>query len=431
MFRYNKVMAHLEINEPGIYFGPRDNVFKQWIIDLFTTAQIPQVYIDILIDDQSMAIYDQVFTSSDVNGKDNYEVYELLGDKTIGKFMIWYFSDRFPFLRSKEGVKIISRLLLLHGSKNVLSELSTELGLPQFITASNTARTHMMADLAEDTFEAFIGATETILDTRVIFGIGYTYMYKFLKSIYDKRNVSLEYTDLFDAKTRLKELFDMDDRLTSLKYNLQQNADAKDLDHRVYSNITASINGRQTKLASGHGQTKAIAEQMAAEQGINLLKTRYGIEKKVPAYYTALISDSGPAEVNRDTFAKKLIDRTTGSMRDINEVYTVKGKTLVEKTYKGTLLHRYTRQRNLSGIKLAIQFRADPNVVDSYDLTATDIALMGTYNPVFMKSVLNLFAGTVNKLVIHKYIYDRYYPRYMSGQDGQYFESLNKHIQLI
>jgi hypothetical protein len=62
-------------------------------------------------------------------------------------------------------------------------------------------------------------------------GVGYAIVYTILKSIFDNMNISLKYEDLYDAKTRLKELCDMyKTQLTNLNYKYEKDIQTNILD---------------------------------------------------------------------------------------------------------------------------------------------------------------------------------------------------------
>lgn len=139
------------------------------------------------------------------------------------------------------------------------------------------------ATLLEDVFEAFIGVTEFILDERLARGIGWSCCYKILQSIYDQIPIHLTYEHLFDAKTRLKELFDL--------FHLGQciYEDVKDEEgthHVTVRSATSPIEGRNV-LGSGDHEVKIQAEQLAAESALEVLAL-HGIKKHVSNEYKNL-----------------------------------------------------------------------------------------------------------------------------------------------
>jgi dsRNA-specific ribonuclease len=246
---------------------------------------LPAKYVKILTDNESLKIYRQSFTSSEVDPINNYEYYEQMGDVTSNKFLVYYFYRRFPVLKCTAGVKVVARLKINYGSKKVFSELARKEGFWEWIRASEEEYSKRPMDLLEDTFEAFVGATESILDDRVEPGVGAVAAELFLKRIFDGVNVSLKYKDLYDSKTRLKELFDLfGDQLGKIKYS-----DCREYDvagnqvttSRVYRVVPHQ---KPILMAVGISKLKADAQRAAAENAIDLLNSQNFI-KHPPVEY--------------------------------------------------------------------------------------------------------------------------------------------------
>ena len=182
--------------------------FKQVIVRILQLGNLKQKYIDLLTDDEGMEVYDQVFTHSSVNLERNYEFFEIMGDVTVNKCIVWYVQRRFPILAKPEFTDVISRLKIHLGSKDFLSQLGQDLNVWNFIVKSELVKTKQLKKTLEDVFEAFFGATEYIIDRRIRQCAGYDICYNIISHILDKKYISLKYEDLYDAKTRLKELFD-------------------------------------------------------------------------------------------------------------------------------------------------------------------------------------------------------------------------------
>ena len=80
--------------------------------------------------------------------------------------------------------------------------------------------------MLEDCVESFIGVTEMMIDDVCRPGVGHAVVYDILKSIFDEIAISLKYEDLYDSKTRLKELFDYHKTtLGKLKYRNERNSE--------------------------------------------------------------------------------------------------------------------------------------------------------------------------------------------------------------
>ena len=228
---------------------------------VLTRANLKAEYQTVLLSRESL--YVQAFTSKTYDPVNNYEMYELLGDSTANKFLAWYFYRRFPQLHCPEGVKVMARLKINYASKQSFSRLADSLGFWPFIRASDIEKNSNRKSLLEDSLEAFIGLTEMLLDEHFTLGVGYAIVYDILKSLFDQIDISLEYDRLYDAKTRLKELFDKNSKeIGTLVYE-----DTRDL-----SRVFAKMNGQLRLLGSGKGNLQGQRQQAAAAQALEVLK---------------------------------------------------------------------------------------------------------------------------------------------------------------
>lgn len=266
-----------------IYYGSRGSDFKKLIFNLLKEAKLKMHYIDMLTDDDSLTLYNKAFTSDSADIDDNYEVFEQLGDITANKFIVWYMHRRFPKLMCSQGVKVVARLRINYGAKQSFSSIAENLGFWEFITASEEERSRCKKPLLEDTFEAFIGVTEYLIDTKIRECVGYSVVYNILESLFDKIHISLKYEDLYDAKTRLKELFDFygSDVLGTLKYDSVKNMEEK----ITCSTITQEFKMKKEILGEGIASLKADSEQKAAAKAIENLRKK-GFSKPVPSIYS-------------------------------------------------------------------------------------------------------------------------------------------------
>lgn len=264
--------------------------------------------IDRLVD-RNIDIYTQAFTSAGSNPEFNYEELEQKGDASANAFLVWYFYDRFPQLNCPAGVAVVARLKIVYASKNSFQEIAEKLGFWPYINATPHERDTKKKSLLEDVFEAFVGATQQILDNEHELGFGFTVVCRILKGIFDEIKISLEYEDLYDAKTRLKEYFDANQHLGKLdsKYDpqtrtvtlsiserstptqvplqnlaglLASNTDRGSANINVNNTGMASVSWSQSpgqvlrKLASASAPSKAEAEQKASQQALVVLNVR-------------------------------------------------------------------------------------------------------------------------------------------------------------
>ena len=284
---------------PVIYYGIRGDPFKNLIKNILVKSNLKQKYIDELINDENIKIYDQAFTAKSANPKKNYEIFEQMGDLSVNKFIVWYAYRRFPQLECPLGVKVVARLRINYGSRQSFAEIGEKLGFWNYISAEEEDRGHRKKDLIEDCVESFIGCTEQLLDKKYRPGVGYAIVYDILSSIFDKIDISLKYDDLYDAKTRLKELFDaykdklgtwvyinnrLDVLAESVIYQVPHGINVQPIKKQVGSEIVSQPRHEWVRLGVGKAAKKADAEQKAAEEGLKKLNAM-GWVKEIPEEY--------------------------------------------------------------------------------------------------------------------------------------------------
>lgn len=288
--------------QPIIYFGLRDGSFRNMIKNILEKSKLKSKYIDELTDEKSIQAYSQAFTAASANPNKNYEIFEQIGDLSANKFIVWYSYRRFPQLDCPLGVKVVARLRINYGSRQSFSEIAESLGFWPFISADEDERSRKKKDLLEDAMEAFIGCTEQLLDNKYRPGVGYGIVYDILSSIFDKIDISLAYNDLYDAKTRLKELFDaykdalgtwayIDTReellAESIIYQVPPGSSNEPFKQKIgpgKQDVVTKPRDEWVKLGSGKAAKKADAQQKAAEAGLQKLNA-LGWVKEVPEEY--------------------------------------------------------------------------------------------------------------------------------------------------
>ena len=190
-----------------IYSGDRGINFEDMIRSILKKGKLKEEYIDRIITN-GKELYSQAFTHPTANPDDNYEPLELLGDSIVNCCIVWYLSRRFPQLNCQDGVKIIARLKINLVSKKIFADFGDQLDFWKYVSADKETRDTKMKKTLEDVFEAFFGATQKLIDSEIRMGVGYSICYNIITNLFDTLHISLKYEDLYDAKTRLKEVFD-------------------------------------------------------------------------------------------------------------------------------------------------------------------------------------------------------------------------------
>lgn len=249
----------------------------------------------ILLDESSLLLYQKAFTHVSYDPVNNYEVYEQLGDITVNKFLVWYFHNRFTttngvgLFNSTLGVKVVARLRIKYGSKQFLSQLAEQLGFWEYARITEVVSPGKRMSILEDLFEAFIGVTEYIIDYRFqtesqSVGLGYMCCYKILQHWFDAIPIDVSYEQLFDAKTRCKELFDLfKEDLGNVIYEYEKQGQNSVV--KIYRQTTED----KVFICSASSLiNKSMAEQQASEEALIVL-CRQGFIKEIPNEYRQLL----------------------------------------------------------------------------------------------------------------------------------------------
>lgn len=239
-----------------------ENPLMKVVANTLRWGKLKQEYIDILL--ANVKDYELAFTAKSYDNENNYEILELLGDGSASAFLPWYFINRFPNLNCTAGLKILARLKINYASKRSFSEIANSLGFWPHIRASEDEKSGNPMGLLEDVFEAFIAVTVGTLDKYFMLdGVGYGVVYQMLKALFDNIDISLEYSDLYDPKTRLKEIFDTArGSLGSLVY---MDKDRSSLVMRVLDDGKRIVMGEGVELPQ-----KIERQQEAARQALKL-----------------------------------------------------------------------------------------------------------------------------------------------------------------
>lgn len=261
-----------------IYQGIRGKPFRDFIKGLLLKSSMTPDYIEALLDISTMKKYSTAFTHRSANPENNYEYYEFMGDATLNKAIVWYLRRRFPQLCEPPGVPVLTRLKINLVSEKSFAEFGKTLGFWPYISADVATRQTKMNKVLEDVFEAFFAVTEESIDGIIAEGLGYSFCYDIIASCLDARHISIYYEDLFDSKSRLKEIADLFKELR-LTYKSQRGDDSF---HNV--SISATIDGKIIMLSDASAPRKQHAEQSAANKAIKVLY-EYGFYRPVPEAY--------------------------------------------------------------------------------------------------------------------------------------------------
>jgi dsRNA-specific ribonuclease len=274
-------------NPIEIYSGDRGINFENMLRNILKKGKLKKDYIDLIIKN-GMPLYSQAFTHPTADENNNYEPLEFLGDSIVNCVIVWYLSRRFPQLNCQDGVKILARLKINLVSKKVFANFGSELDFWKYVSADKETRDTKMKKTLEDVFEAFFGATQKLIDSEIRMGVGYSICYNIIQNLFENMQISLKYEDLYDPKTRLKEVFDFfKDKIGQVKY---ENERVERIQYVKVYRLYTDERGKKQKILLGQGSAalKPDAVQKAASRALEYLNREGKFIKEVPEIYKKL-----------------------------------------------------------------------------------------------------------------------------------------------
>ena len=260
--------------------------FTNFIRGLLDKAELSEKYVNLLTDKKSMSEFTRAFTHKSINPIHNYEYYEILGDSTANKVTVWYYHRRLPQLFDNPGegdmgpVAIMARLKMVGVSKETFASFADELGFWEYARVSEEDEKLKRTRILEDTFEAFIGCLEYLIDIKVADYSGYSIAYIFMSKLMDKVKLPLTREELYDPKSLLNMDINSFKKVLTMRYETNDKPiDTDDFRKKFESRviITDIRSNKKYRSAIGYGANKKEAEQAAAK-----LTRDSGIFTKIP-----------------------------------------------------------------------------------------------------------------------------------------------------
>ena len=199
-----------------------DDKFNTFIRHLLIRAKVTDEYIAKMMTPENMKLWKNAFTHKSL-GTSNYEYDEFVGDTVVNLVIVLFSSDRYPDIIN---VAYTTKLKHYLSSKKILAVISKKYGIDEFIRY-NPIMNKMWAhdknpmdnveyrSMLEDTIEAICGVlikmVRTIKDKRgkfLTYGTGFELCKNFLYTFLDESPMKIEYGDLWDGNTRIKEMYE-------------------------------------------------------------------------------------------------------------------------------------------------------------------------------------------------------------------------------
>jgi dsRNA-specific ribonuclease len=221
-----------DINEPVEMFDGFDMInektgesLKKEMLDMITKILMtrgklkPKYIVKLLETPQVLSYYERAFTHKSYDPINNYEFLEFIGDGTVNNCTKWYVSRKFKeYDLTQAPQEPFSRLTITIVQNKSLADIAKNLGFWSYLRSSMSIRQSTMKPMLEDVCEAFIGATQWVIDEYIGMGAGYAICYNIIESILDELPIikkfvqrrkqglpAIEYDAVCDSVTILKQ----------------------------------------------------------------------------------------------------------------------------------------------------------------------------------------------------------------------------------
>lgn len=336
--------------------------FKRFISSLLRRGGVGDKSILLFTDDESMLIFRKAFTHKTYHPKFNYETLEFFGDVVVNLSISQYIRVRFPKIRSIRWLTKIKHNLVSKTFLARLAEAGDFLKHLKYKELDDDIRdkSEKYLSMMEDSFEAFIGATVKVIENKKRRGVGYAIAYNIIKGFYDGQHISLRWEDVFDSKSRLKELYDSlgwpVEQLTSTWFDQGRNV--------FVTQVQGMPNKRTIKIASMNGGTHSQSVEAASSKAIYTLRRKYRIygepsspyleeeEFTLPAitddfahFMRSIFKDINISASSISTFTKEenLLDLRLSLVEDQNRYSKFRGIPVVDLIIAEHLRSRFPR----------------------------------------------------------------------------------------
>jgi dsRNA-specific ribonuclease len=279
----------------------KKDALKLYIISLLERANLKKERINRIVSRGNMELFVTAFTHSSYDPFNNYEFFEFIGDTIINQFVSSYIISRFPNLRD---VGVLTRIKHTLVSNKILADILYKENLHLYIRYGswmltslgeepNTAINKDWKDMLGDVMEAFCGCLKTIICEKLghMEGLAIQIIHSILKSFFDTIPISAKHDDIYDAVSRLKEMYESKtvEYRWPFKHAFVFREDKQN--NRIYCEVKGwpsikkgeepTINNRTT-LAVGfeplHNR-KGLKERLAKE-AISVLREKYNLFKE-------------------------------------------------------------------------------------------------------------------------------------------------------
>lgn len=206
--------------------------FREFIRDLLLRMGLTDEQLDILFSarnrDMNFNEFAKCFITRSADPMYNYEMYELTGDTCLNKAIVMYFfkvlqsvQERKRLREEEKGriyhpdvrlVDYFNKLKAAYISTKVFSDIARRLGFSDFIQLGPRDVRDEMDSILEDSFEAFFGCFEILVDRYIQPHYSHHYVSSYVTYLFGSRHINYHPDIIYEPITLLKETNDATSR---------------------------------------------------------------------------------------------------------------------------------------------------------------------------------------------------------------------------
>lgn len=183
---------------------------KEFLIKFLSKGSVSDSWIQQLTEANCSQVYKLAITHKS-KSNDNYEEFEMFGDSTLNHAILFWIRSRYPEIKNVNWLTKIKHYLV---STKIIGSLGKNLGIQDLVIYDSDSISRDSEDfekIVEDVMESMLGATMICITEKfkLDYGVGYQICHNIVSTLLDELNPALEYENIWDPVTILKEMYDV------------------------------------------------------------------------------------------------------------------------------------------------------------------------------------------------------------------------------
>lgn len=266
--------------------------FKEFITKLLRQARVKKNMINLMTQEENLIEFRLSFVHNSYDPEVNYNLFKYEGVTALDLIVVEYFARRFPDVHSEKWLTNMKHTLISkkQGVGN-LANISISDGYSDFILYGGKIKESLekypdkdknplYLKMLGDVVKAFTGALVRIFDKVKGRGVGVVVAYNYIVYHLNQISISVDYADIFNYKSRLKELYDsygwVFDKSISVVFDQESGEHVATIVGYPKGNRSRDPRN-EVKLSTSSGRTKKDAEQQASKLALEKLDNTYKI----------------------------------------------------------------------------------------------------------------------------------------------------------